>query len=388
MTTRLFWDSDAVAFDAEVIGHDGEGTRVILDRTAFYPTSGGQPHDTGRLGPAHVLDVIEVGDDIVHVTSHPLPLGPVHGEINTARRRDYTVQHTAQHLLSALAADRLGWSTESVHFGEERSTIEFDTAEASTEQLEQLEQWANDLVAEARAVTVGYEDAAVATGLRKPTGREGTIRVVTIEGIDRSACGGTHVTSTARLGSVMVRGVERIRGRVRVEFLAGPRASGLARREAAMLEGLAREVGTAPAELPDLVPRRLAALRDAERRIEALERELAGFRVRELTARAPAGPGGVRWVVLHPADLPVAALRTMAQAATAEAGVVFLATSIDPTTVVLAAGEGSGVNAGATLKAALHGVGGRGGGSATLAQGTVPDAGALDTLVATIVPPH
>lgn len=395
-TLRLYHDSDALAFDAEVTGHDGEGTRVILDRTAFYPTSGGQPHDTGRLGPAHVLDVIEQGGDIVHITDQPVPRGPVHGEINAERRRDYTVQHTAQHLLSALAGDRFGWSTESVHFGSDHSTIEFDTDAVTPTQLEQLEQWANDVVAGARAVTVGYEDAAVASGLRKPTERSGTIRVITIEGIDRSACGGTHVTSTARLGSLMVRGVERIRGRVRMVFLAGPRALGLARREAALLESLAREVGAAPGELPELVPRRLAALRDAERRIEALERELAGFRVRELVRAARSGPGGVRWVVLHPADRAVvdqsvadpsvAALRTMAQAAAAQAGVVFLATSTDPFTVVFAAGEGTGVDAGAALKAALAAVAGRGGGSASFAQGSVADRAALDAVVAALAP--
>ncbi len=387
MTTRLYWNSDTLTFDATVVGHDGEATRVILDRTAFYPTSGGQPHDTGRLGPAHVLDVIEVGDEIVHVTSHPLPLGPIHGEVDAARRRDFTVQHTAQHLLSAIAGDRFGWVTESVHFGEERATIEFGVESAPDEQLEELERLANVAVAEARAVTVGYEDAGVASGLRKPTERTGTIRVVTIEGLDRSACGGTHVTSTAQLGSVMVRGAERIRGRIRVGFLAGPRALGLARREAAMLESLAREVGAAPDELPELVPRRLAALRDADRRIDALERELAGFRVREFFRDARPGPGGVRWVVLHPSNQSVAALRYMAQAATAEPAAVFLATSTDPATVVLATGEGSGVDAGPALKAALQAVGGRGGGSATLAQGSVPDPAALDAVVAALTPP-
>ncbi len=253
-------------------------------------------------------------------------------------------------------------------------------------QLLELEHWANDLVAEAIPVTVGYEDAAVAVGLRKPTDRIGTIRVVTIEGVDRSACGGTHVTSTARLGSVMVKGVERIRGRVRVGFLAGSRVLDEARHGADLLEGMAREVGAAPAELPDLIPRRLAELRDATKRIEALERELAGYRVRELIASAPAGPGGVRWVVLHPADQPVAALRTMAEAASGEPGTVFLATSTDPTTVILAAAEGTGVDAGATLKAALQAVGGRGGGSPRMAQGSVPDAAALDAVVGAIVP--
>ncbi len=384
VTSRVYHDSDALVFDATALGYDGEPTRVVLDRTAFYPTSGGQPHDTGRLGPAHVLDVIDQGDRIVHVTDVPVPLGPIHGEIDAARRRDFTVQHTAQHLLSALAGDRLGWSTASVHFGDLHSTIEFDLAEATAEELARLEHWANDAVAEAHEVSVGYEDAAVATGLRKPTDRNGTIRVVTIEGLDRSACGGTHVTSTARLGSIMLKGVERIRGRIRVGFLAGPRALERARREAGILETLAREAGVASEELGELVPKRLAALRDAEKRIDALERELAGYRVRELISQAPAGPGGVRWVVLHPADQPVAALRTMAQVASGEPGVVFLASSTDPATVVFAAAEGTGVDAGALLKPALQAAGGRGGGSPKMAQGSVPDVRALDIVVASL----
>ncbi len=385
MTLRLYHDSDTLGFDATAVEHDGEPTRVVLDRTAFYPTSGGQPHDTGRLGPAHVLDVIDQGDRIVHVTDLAVPLGPVHGEVDAVRRRDYTVQHTAQHLLSALAGDRYGWSTESVHFGDRHSTIEFDVGEATAEELARLEHWANDAVAEAHEVTVGYEDAAVAAGLRKPTERSGTIRVVTIEGLDRSACGGTHVTSTARLGSIMLKGIERIRGRIRVGFLAGPRALELARREAAILERLAQDMGTGVEELAELVPKRLAALRDAEKRIDALERELAGYRVRELISQAPAGPGGVRRVVLHPSDLPVAALRTMAQVASGEPGVVFLASSTDPATVVFAAAEGTGVDAGALLKSALQAAGGRGGGSPRMAQGSVPDVHALDAVVASLI---
>jgi alanyl-tRNA synthetase len=333
-----------------------------------------------------VLDVIDLDDRIVHVTALPVPLGPVRGEVDRDRRLDYTEQHTAQHLLSAVAEDTFGWRTESVHFGAEHSTIEFDASEATAEQLETLEALAITAIAESRAVTIGYEDAAVASGLRKPSERSGTIRIVTIEGIDRSACGGTHVTSTARLGSVMVRGVERIRGRSRVKFLAGTRARALVRREATTLEVLAAALGVAPNELTELVPRRMVALKDAERRIEALERELAGFRVRELIGSAPAGPGGVRWVVLHPSGQPAAALRTMAQAAAVEPAVVLLATSIDPATVVLAAGERSGVHAGELLKSALTTVGGRGGGSATIAQGSVPDADMLDAVVRSIAP--
>ena len=109
MTTRLYYDSASLQFDAQAIAHDGDSTRVILDRTAFYPTSGGQPHDTGTLGTARVIDVIDGDDGIVHVLDAPLALGPVHGAIDGDRRHDFTVQHTAQHLLSALAGDRFGW---------------------------------------------------------------------------------------------------------------------------------------------------------------------------------------------------------------------------------------------------------------------------------------
>ena len=105
MTTRLYYDSDALTFTAAVIAHDGDPTRVVLDQTAFYPTSGGQPHDTGTLGGVAVVDVIDDDERIVHVLAAPLDLGPVEGQVDADRRHDHTVQHTAQHLLSALAAD-------------------------------------------------------------------------------------------------------------------------------------------------------------------------------------------------------------------------------------------------------------------------------------------
>ena len=208
MTTRLYHhDPLLLEFDAVVVEHTGDAQHVVLDRTAFYPTSGGQPHDTGALGGARVTDVIDEAARIVHVLDVPLPLGPVHGSVDGVRRRDHMQQHTAQHVLSALASDRLGWDTASVHFGQDHSSIEFAVAGASEQQVLELEQWANEVVGEAREVSIGFEDAAAADriGLRKPSGRSGEIRVITIANLDRSACGGTHVMRTSEIGCVQLR---------------------------------------------------------------------------------------------------------------------------------------------------------------------------------------
>jgi alanyl-tRNA synthetase len=329
--------------------------------------------------------VIDRDDDIVHVADAPVPLGPVHGAIDAERRSDFTIQHTAQHLLSALAGDRFGWYTESVHFGESYSSIEFGVADATPAQLEQLERWANDAIGDAIPVRTGYEDAATATGLRKPPAITGTIRIISIEGLDRSACGGTHVTSTARLGSLVCTGVERIRGRTRVAYLAGNRVTAEVRRQAALLDQLVATTGAGQAELVEVVKNRLASLRDTEKRVSVLERELAETRVRELLREAPTGPGGVRRLVLHPGAGAVDALRHVMQAASTEPLVFAVATAQDPATVLVATSPDSGINAGALLKSALQAVGGRGGGSAALAQGTVPDAAALDLVVATLL---
>jgi alanyl-tRNA synthetase len=381
MTERLYYDSAALQFDAQAIAHDGEPTRVILDRTAFYPTSGGQPHDTGTMGGARVIDVIDQDDHIVHVTDAPVPLGPVHGAVDGERRNDFTIQHTAQHLLSALAGDRFGWHTESVHFGATYSSIEFDTALVSDTQLTQLERWANDAVGDAIPVRVTYGDSQVATGLRKPPAISGTIRIVTIEGLDRSACGGTHVTSTARLGSLVCTGVERIRGRTRVAYLAGDRVHAEVRRQAALLDQLVGATGAGEAELVEVVKHRLASLRDHEKRLSALERELAKTRVRELLREAPTGPGGVRRLVLHPGAGAVDALRQQLQAATTETMAFCIATTTEPATIIVATSPDTGLHAGTLLKSALEAVGGRGGGSATFAQGTVPDPASLNAVV-------
>lgn len=372
MTTRLYYDSDALTFAATAIAHDGgDATRVILDRTAFYPTSGGQPHDTGTLGGARVLDVIDHDDVIVHVCDAPIALGAVEGVIDAERRREYTQQHTAQHLLSALAGDRLGWYTDSVHFGERHSTIEFAVPAASDAQLADLTAWATAAIAAAHPVTVGYEDAASATGLRKPSDRDGIIRIVTIAGLDRSACGGTHVRTTAEVGPVLLVGAEKVRGHLRVSYVAGDRALGRVQWLEATVREVAEAMSCSTDELAALVPKRVAEVVAARDRIAELETALAGYRVAELVAGASVRADGIR--VVRVSGEGAGVLKGMAHAIATTERTLFVGTGGPPPAIVVATSADSGLDAGALLKPALAAHGGRGGGSARIAQGTAPD---------------
>jgi alanyl-tRNA synthetase len=211
MTERLYYtDAYTTQFTATVI--EVAGDRVYLDRTLFYPTSGGQPHDLGTLGGEPIADVVDENDRIAHVVARPsrLTVGQqITGTLDWTRRHDHMQQHTGQHLLSAVFEDLFGHKTVSVHFGDEYATLDLDVDMLSADRTARAERRANELVMEGHLVHVSFENAATATGLRKPSDREGEIRIVEIAGIDRSACGGTHVRNTAEIGPVTIRRVEK-----------------------------------------------------------------------------------------------------------------------------------------------------------------------------------
>lgn len=388
MTERLYYrDAALLEFDATVIEHAGDARHAVLDRTAFYPTSGGQPHDTGVLGSARVVDVIDEDTRIVHVLDGTVPLGAVRGAVDGARRRDHMQQHTAQHLISALAGDRYQWETASVHFGVARSTVEFATATASDRQLADVQQWANAIVAEARPVSVSFEDASAAdkAGLRKPSGRTGDIRIVTIDGVDRSACGGTHVLRTSEIGAVLVSGVEKIRGHVRVGFLAGGRVLSHIQTADKTLGALATELGCAVNQLEEIIAARQQESKSLRDQVGKLEQEVAGARVRAMhEATAPSGDG-VRRVMHRAGDESATLLRLMAQAVGPLERAALVIVGSNPAALYFGTSADSGLDAGAVLKPALAAVGGRGGGSARVAQGTVPNAEALEQVAKLVV---
>jgi alanyl-tRNA synthetase len=386
MTTNRLYYSDAyrTSFSSAVSRVDGN--RVYLAETAFYPTSGGQPHDLGTLGGMAVTDVVDEGDRIAHVLASPLPANAtsVDGTIDWTRRFDHMQQHTGQHLLSAVFDDLFGAATLSVHFGPDYSTLDLDAESLSRAQLMQAEERANAIVGDARPVTMTFEDAAVATGLRKASDREGTLRIVSIDGVDRSACGGTHVRSTAEIGAILIRSSEKVRKSTRVEFVCGQRAIARARRDYESLAGIAASLSASLDDASGLVAGQSERLKEADNTRKRLEKELAAFRVRERYETAAPDASGVRTIVVRDAA-SMDDVRALAQAAFAFPKVVVVGALTNPPSVLVASSEDSGVDAGKVLKERLAASGGRGGGSPRLAQGSVPTVDAVETVVSSLL---
>ncbi|HET8650022.1 MAG TPA: alanyl-tRNA editing protein, partial [Gemmatimonadales bacterium] len=303
------------------------------------------------------------------------------GEIDWQRRYDHMQQHTGQHLLSAVLADRFGWATTSVHFGPVSSTIDLATDSAEPEQLREAELAANRIIAEARPVTVSFESADAAADLRKASSRTGTLRIITIADTDRSACGGTHVSSTAELAPLLIRRAERAKRAVRVEFVCGERALRRARADYEALTAAGRLLTVSPDEVPGAVELLQGQFRDAASARRRLEEEVTGFRARELYDASVPDQSGRRVIIVDRPAEGLDELRALAPALSRLDGAWFLGINRKPPAVVFAAAADTGVDAGQTLRGALAQAGGRGGGSPRVAQGTVADPAELDRII-------
>ena len=382
MTDRIYYtDPYTRDFEATVVDRLDGSRRIYLDRTAFYPTSGGQPFDAGELGGVRVTDVVDEGDRIAHLLDAPLVADRVSGRVDWPRRFDHMQQHTGQHLLSAVLADLLGYPTVAVHFGKESSTLDLDAGSPTQEEMQLVEEKANEIIVENRRVEISFEDAEQAEGLRKSSERSGTIRIITIQGVDRSACGGTHVRNTGEIGSLQIRKVERVRNGVRLEFLCGSRASRRARADYSLITRLANDFSAAGEELPQLIAGQRDELKHALARVRDLESQLNLSRARELYAAAQPETTGLRRVTIREDQAALESLRGLAQVVTSMPLAVFVAAVSNPPAVLLATSVDTGIDAGALLKSLLTSVGGRGGGSARLAQGMVPGRAQLEALM-------
>lgn len=379
MTERIYYnDSYVRGFEANVVTVDG--ARVYLDRTAFYPASGGQPSDRGRIGSAAVMDVIDEGERIAHLVNGATPSGAVTCEIDWARRLDFMQQHTGQHLLSAVFEERFGFKTVAVHFGDAASTLEMSVAAVSPEQLHLAAQRASEIVFENRPVNVTFEHSTQDLGLRRAVERAGELRIVSIADLDRSACGGTHVRSTAEIGPILIRRTEKIRGNTRVEFLCGMRAVRRAQTDFEALSAIARTFSSSLEEAPDLVKAQAVRVAEMEKSRKKLVAELAQFKARELYQGTAPDASGVRRIVLRE---PITDdLRVRVTAFTALPKTVAIVLCPEPPSMLVAASKDSGVNAGDVVKQAIAAHGGRGGGSAVMAQASLPSKDVLEAIVA------
>src|ERR1700693_725980 len=243
-THRRYYDDsferevEATVVSCEPTVHEAAPAwEVVLDSSGFYPTSGGQPHDVGRLGEANVLDVRDEEEEIVHIVDRELEPGAVKCCIDWGRRLDLMQQHTGQHLLSAMFQERFGRPTVSFHLGTEVCTIDLRGPEPSEEILEGAERAANIIIFEDRPINVRYgtaEDLAE-LGVRKEVERAGILRAIEIAGADLQPCGGTHVKPTGQIGTLLVRRCAKMRQDWRVEFVCGGRAERVARQDFLLL---------------------------------------------------------------------------------------------------------------------------------------------------------
>jgi alanyl-tRNA synthetase len=304
--------------------------------------------------------------------------------VDWERRFDHMQQHTGQHLLSAVLLDMYGFDTVGFHLGAENATIDISAAGLDPEQVLAVETAVNERVFENRPVAVTFEAEAEAQGLRRrPAERHGVLRIVSIEGLDRSPCGGTHVRSTAEIGPVAIRKLDKIRGNVRIEFLCGQRAVRRARADFAGLARIARAYSAPLDECPALVEAQRDALLALQKDHRRVVTELARYRGRDLYGATAAGTDGVRHSLRRQAAGALDdELRAFAQGFTAQPKAIFVAASDSPPAVLLAVSEDAGVHAGNRLKAAVAKYGGRGGGNALLAQGSVGSVELLERLLA------
>ncbi len=332
MTDRLYYtDAYLREFEAAVVDHAEGARRIYLDRTAFYPTSGGQPFDLGTLGGIRVVDVVDEEDRIAHLLAHPLEAaGPVRGSVDWGRRFDHMQQHTGQHLLSAVLHELFGQATISVHFGRDASTLDLDSGALEHDGLLQAERRANEVVTENRPVEVAFEESGSAEGLRKASARSGTLRIVSIRDLDRSACGGTHVRATGEIGPILITRSERVKKNLRLEFLCGMRAVRRARADLDLLARLAGRYSAAAEELPALLDAQRDEIKAAAGARRDLEEQLAARIARDLYAAATPAESGVRTIVSREEAGPVERLRPLAQAVSAMSRALFVGWTANP----------------------------------------------------------
>jgi alanyl-tRNA synthetase len=382
-TRRLYYDdSFEREFDAAVVscepGLHGAtpAWEVVLDRTAFYPTSGGQPHDTGRLGEAVVLEVRDEEEAIVHVVDREIGLGSVHGCVDWTRRLDHMQQHTGQHLLSAMFQERYGRPTVSFHLGSEVCTIDVRGPEPSEEILEGAERAANQVVFEDRQVTLRYGTAEefAELGVRKEVERGGILRAIEIEGADLQPCGGTHVKRTAQIGMVLVRRCLKMRQDWRVEFVCGLRAERAARRDSVLLRRVAERLSCAGEDVVAAAERALAE-RDAHfKTARATLQRLAEAEAALELQTATAGPDGTRVIgrVLKEHTDTDYLGHFATQLAKAEKTIALLATATGGH-LIFAQHPSAATDMNALLRQVLQEMGGKGGGKRDFARGRLSD---------------
>jgi alanyl-tRNA synthetase len=393
LTERLYYtDSFLNEFEARVLAvrREAGGMAVTLDRSAFYPTSGGQVFDTGWLelpgtSGAQRIRVKDVGEieqtgDVLHIVEGGAeelqPGAIVHGTIDADRRRDHTQQHSGQHVLSAAFEKLYGFPTVSFHMGEESCTIDLSCDAVSAKQLETAEKLANQVITEDRPVEIRFAtpDEARAMGVRKiPATERDQLRLIEVRDFDLNACGGTHVRSTGQIGAILLRKTEKVKQGARVEFVCGLRAVRTARRDFETLTEAAAVFSTHIWEVPQQARKSLDEIKSAQKAQHHLLEGVADLQAGELL-QAAKNRGEYKLVVQFFPDRDLGYIKMLAQKLTRNGtAVALLSCGGSQPSLVFGQTPGLGNDMGALMKQTVQPLGTRGGGNRDMAQGGAPD---------------
>lgn len=354
---------------------------VALTASAFYPTSGGQPHDTGLLNGVAVTDVRADDDTVWHLLEARLPGGPVQGEVAWPRRYDHMQQHTGQHILSQAFVVTNGAETVGFHLGVNSATIDLNQAAVSQADLDAAEALANQIIAENRSIHARFvsPEELPTLPLRRPPKVQSDIRVVEIAGFDWSACGGTHVRQTAEVGQIKIQRLDRRGAEARIEFLCGQRALADYRRKQGTVQALINRLDTAEDDLPAAVERLQDKLRAAQRQLREAQAELVAAEAARLWD-AGRTVGQRRVVQAYLDNRTPETVKAIASALRAQPGcVAVLACELSAESggqLFCAAADDVALNMGQIMAAAAA-AGARGGGRGAWAQGGAPNAALL-----------
>ncbi len=402
MTQRLYYTApDLLEFEGKVVeavppSDNEKRPAIVLDQTAFYPTSGGQVFDTGwmaansdRADRYRVTDVAEREDGtILHfIEGGALPANgtALHGSIDAHRRRDHMQQHTGQHVISAAFERLFNMPTVSFHMGDETCAIDLATKEVTAEQAQKAAELANQVITENRPVEIHFvtPDEARNMGVRKipPVERE-KLRLIDVREFDLCACGGTHVHRTGEIGCILLRKREKVRQGVRVEFVCGRRALEIAQHDYAALTEAASLFSSHPWDVPQQVRKTLDEAKAARKSYEKSQEEIAELLAGKILFEAPL-QGNIKVLAQLFPDRDLGFVKLLAQklTRTGDNVVALLGAGSGTPTLIFAQTPGGKFDMGALMKEALAGTGGRGGGTRDMAQGGASSADGLQSAI-------
>lgn len=287
---NLFYYEDAMMkeFTAQVVktGQDETGNFIVLDNTAFYPTGGGQPNDTGWINDLEIFDVEKIDEEIRHYTAADVSniSGEISGKLHWSRRFDHMQQHAGQHILTAAFVELFDMATVSFHLGTELVTIDLNVGEVSEDQLAAVEKRANEIILENRTIETKWvtKEELAQYNLRKDVKVEDDIRLVIIPDYDYNGCGGTHPTATGQVGLLKILGTEKMKKQIRVHFVCGNRVLQQLAMRKQVLSDVARQLSAPEEEAADALRKFVKTAKQTEKSLTEAQDALLEFEAKEL----------------------------------------------------------------------------------------------------------